>query len=197
MVIRISAVLLAAGLSQRMGGDKLLLEYNSKSFLQHAVELLSMLDVDQRILVTTDARAVTLSLSPEIRVCINHTPEVGKGSSIKIGVEATVGTHYLFLTADQPKLKKEDIQPMLEAAQIHPDKIIHPVINSTPVSPTVFPARFRNELLSLYDKSIREQKDFGGQVIRDANNHLCFTVEPKNPLRFTDIDTLEDFKNLK
>jgi len=197
MTIRISAILLAAGLSQRMGADKLLLEYRGKSILQHAIDLLSGLDVFEKILVTTETRAKAIDLTTDVRLCINSNPEAGKSSSIKIGVEVTSGTHFLFLTADQPKLNIEDIEPILEAALIHPDMIIHPVINSEPVSPTLFPARFREELLNLYKKPRIKENDLGGQIIRDANKSFCLTIEPKNPLRFADIDTTEDYRNLK
>jgi molybdenum cofactor cytidylyltransferase len=197
MLVKVSAILLAAGLSQRMGRDKLLLEYRGKSILQHAVDLLSGLDVYERILVTTDVRAKTIDLAADVRLCINSNPEEGKSGSIKIGLEAAGGTHLLFLTADQPKLKVEDITPMLDAARKYPDMILHPVINSEPVSPTLFPARFREELLSLYKRSLKQQNDFGGQAIRDANKQSCLTIEPENPLRFADVDTAEDYRSLE
>ena len=196
MCDKVSAILLAAGLSQRMRSDKLLLDYNGKSILQHSVDLLSELPVFERILVTTEARSVDISLSPDVLVCINSQPERGLSSSIHIGVEKATGTHYMFLTSDQPKLTKADIVPLLDAAQNNPDKIIYPVIDSIPCSPTILPESFREELLKLYDLSQHHKNDTGGRIIRDANKHLNLPIEPANPANFIDIDSIEDYKNL-
>ena len=196
MIIKISAILLAAGLSQRMGSDKLLLVYNGKSILQHSVDLLSELPVFERILVTTDVRSAVIALPPEVRVCINSQPERGLSSSIHIGVKNAIGTHYLFLTADQPKRTKADLIPLLEAVQDNPDKILYPVIDAVPCSPTIFPGSFREELLNLYSSSQLQQKDTGGRIIRDANKHLSLPIEPANPANFIDIDNIEDYQIL-
>jgi molybdenum cofactor cytidylyltransferase len=196
MCVKVSAILLAAGLSVRMGRDKLLLDYCGTSILQHSVDLLSELPVYERILVTTDARSANIALSPGVRVFINSQPENGLSSSINIGVEKATGTHYMFLTADQPKLTKADILPLMEAAQNNPDKIIYPVIDSIPRSPTIFPGSFREQLLKLYNYSQAQQNDIGGRSIRDANKQLNLAIETENPTNFIDIDTAEDYSIL-
>ena len=183
-------------MSQRMGKDKLLLGYNGTPLLQHSVDLLFELPVFERIMVTTDARLDDISLPPDVRVFINSQPENGLSSSIHIGVEKATGTHYMFLTADQPKLTKMDIMPLLEAAQNNPDKIIYPVIDSIPCSPTMFPEIFREELLKLYDLSQNQKNDTGGRRIRDANKNLNLPIEPANPANFIDIDNVDEYENL-
>ena len=177
----ISAILLAAGLSRRMGSDKLLLMYKGLPLLQHAVDLLNELPVFERIIVSTEARLEHVLLPSGISTVINRNPEAGQSSSIKLGVEAATGTHYLFLAADQPKLKSYDIKPILEVANANPDKIIFP--------PTLFPNRFRSDLLSLTG-------DVGGRIIRDANIEECIEVRPECPENFTDIDSMEDYYEL-
>jgi len=188
-MIKISAILLAAGLSKRMGEDKLLLSYRGSPMLWQTVNLLSELQVHERILVTTDARLEQIFLPPGIRSYINPIPENGQSGSIRIGIKAATGTHYLFLTADQPRLTITDILPLLEAVKKNPDSIIYPEIDSKPVSPTVFPASFRCDLLALAG-------DTGGRTIRDANSELCYMIEPEHPDNFIDIDTAEDFAKL-
>ena len=188
-MLKVSAILLAAGLSRRMGQDKLLLDYKGKSLFQHSIDLLSVLPVFERIVISTGARLECITLPPGIRSCINHTPESGQSGSIRTGVEAATGTHYLFLNADQPKLKPYDIIPLLEAAKLHPDKIIFPVIDLKPNSPTVFPNQFRSELLDL-------SGDTGGREIRKTNQDKCFSVEPECPENFKDIDIMEEYNDL-
>jgi len=187
--IKVSAILLAAGLSSRMGEDKLLMNYRGNPMLWQTVNLLSDLPVYERIIVTTDARLKRISLPPGIKPCINSYPKNGQSESIRIGVEAATGTHYLFLVADQPLLTPADLIPLIKSATENPDKIIYPIINSKPSSPTVFPSKLRTELLTLSD-------DTGGRVLREVYPELCYTIKPEYPMNFIDIDTIEDFHDL-
>jgi molybdenum cofactor cytidylyltransferase len=189
MIRKVSAILLAAGLSARMGADKLLLDYNGKSFFQHSVDLLQELPVYELIIVTTDVRYKQVIIPPDIKVCINPHPEQGQSSSIRAGVEAATGTHYLFLVADQPLLASKDIQPLLDASVDNPEKIIFPIIDSNPTSPTLFPGSFREKLQKLCG-------DKGGRVLRDANKEVWHPVYPENPERFIDIDCKLDYIKL-
>ena len=187
--VKVSAILLAAGLSRRMGEDKLLLTYRESTLLQRSVNLMSKLPVYERILVTTETRLESVTLPIGIKACINCFPEHGLSSSVRIGVEEATGTHYLFLVADQPKLDLIDILQILKSINDNPDKIIFPVIDSKPGSPTVFPAVTRPELLKVTG-------DEGGRTIRDAHPELCFAIEPEHPKHFIDIDSFEDYTNL-
>jgi len=186
--LKISAILLAAGLSRRMGRDKLLLEFDGRSFLQRAVDLLSELPVYERIVVISGGKQDFLSFSPGVHACINSNPENGLSGSVRLGVEAAVGTHFLFLNADQPRLTLDDLLPLIKAAEDNPDKIVYPVIDSKPVTPVLFPGCFRQDLLSL-------SGDAGGRSIRDMYKDLNLTIEPESPGNFKDFDTGEDFKS--
>ena len=187
--MKVSAILLAAGLSRRMGTDKLLLDYKGKTFLQHSIDLLSELPVYERIVVTTDARLELVNMPPGIRPYINPKPESGQSGSIRIGVEVATGSHYIFLTADQPKLTPDDIASLLEAAVLKPDKIVYPKIKSKPTSPTIFPNSCRKKLLELTG-------DTGGREIRDKNPESCFAIEPEHIKNFVDIDSEEEYHEL-
>ena len=187
--MKVSAILLAAGLSRRMGQDKLLLIYKEKSLLQHSIDLMVKLPVFERILVTSDARVEHLVLTPGIRLVVNPLPENGQSGSIHTGIKAATGSHYLFLAADQPRITSDDLKPLLETARANQDSIIVTTIDSKPNSPTLFPKRFRNDLLNLTG-------DTGGRIVRDANRESCCSFEPVNPINFRDIDSAEDFYDI-
>ena len=186
--MRISAILLAAGLSQRMDEDKLLLEYQGRSLLQHSIDLLSELPVFERFIVTTEVRVANMTIPAEVRLIINNSPAIGQSESIRLGVTEAKGTHYLFLVADQPKLTSADLMPIINAEKC--DSIVFPVVDSEPRSPTMFPSSFRFELLSLSD-------DSGGRVVRDAHPEVCHAIVPERPENFVDIDNMEDYKKLR
>ena len=170
-----------------MGKDKLLLDYNGKTLLDHSMDLLSSLPVFERICVSAEERLCSIKGYENIKYYINPKPESGLSGSVHIGTKNAAGTHLLFLSADQPKLTENDVLALIEAAKQNPDKIIFPQIGKKPTSPTIFPVSFREELLS-------QKGDNGGRSIRDANKELCLPVTPVNPAHFTDIDNEADYR---
>jgi molybdenum cofactor cytidylyltransferase len=188
--LRISAVLLAAGLSRRMGEDKLLLLYQGKTLLQHAVDLLSALPVYEKLIVTTEARVKKVEVPFGMRVLINDNPKDGQSATVRLGVKNATGSHFFFITADQPGLTAPALMPLIELAGNNPDKIIFPVINKLPNSPTLFPASHRPELLEL-------SGDTGGRLIRDANPEKCLSFNPELPELFFDVDNVGDYAELE
>ena len=185
----VSAILLAAGLSSRMGGDKLLLPYRGKPMLQHALDVLAALPAEEKIVVTTQARLGEVGIPGGIRAVINPHPEDGLSGSVRLGVLSATGGWYLFMTADQPLLGLTDIQPILDGAADSEIGIVHPVIGGSPCMPSLFSARFRAKLLSLTG-------DMGGRAVRDAHPGACLGITPTNPGNFLDIDSLEDYLSL-
>lgn len=186
---KVSAVLLAAGLSRRMGGDKLLLPYMGKPLLARAVELMGALPFHEKILVTTPARLDKIHLPAGVTPVLNLRPELGQGESLRLGTGAATGEHYLFLAADQPLLDAAVLRWLLSHAKKNADKIVYPVVEGKPCNPAIFPALFRAELLSL-------SGDTGGRAVRLAHPESCLALEAREPAVFLDIDCREDYWNL-
>ena len=214
MEYTISAILLAAGLSRRMGGeeDKLLLPYNSKPILQNAIDVLAELSGLSRpadlyyspgmpfrkraesisfelILVTTPDKLKHVRVPGNIRIIINNKPDVGQSESIRLGVKAATGDVYFFMSADQPLLTMQDIKPIIFTAQKNKNKIIYPTTNGRPINPVIFPAEFKKEFLSLTG-------DTGGREIRNNHPEFCIAIEVENPENFKDINNKADYYKL-
>jgi len=172
-----------------MGEDKLSFDYEGKSLLQRAVDLLSDLPVHRHIIITTDAGSKSIVLPPGIQLFVNKDPSAGLSGSVKLGVKKARGTHYLFLNADQPRLTLNDVYQLLKIAKANPDKIIYPMINEKPCSPTIFPKSFRKQLLGLSGNK-------GGSVVRDANEEYSIGAIPEHLNNFVDVDNMEDYRGL-
>lgn len=185
----ITAIILAAGFSRRMEGkDKLLLPFRGKALLTHTLQLVAGLPFARRLLVSTPNRLDIVELPDNMHAVLNFHPERGQSESVRLGVEAAPATGaYLFFTGDQPLLNAKAIRPLLEQADdCH---IIYPQVVGRPASPTLFPARFRGDLLAL-------SGDTGGRAVRAAHPDACRPVEVHNQDGFYDIDTEEDYHRL-
>ena len=189
MSSNISAILMAAGFSRRMGGDKLFLSYRGKTLIGHALCLLDKLPVFEKIIVSTAERLEKLELPRGVRAVTNLYPQRGQSESIRLGLWVTSGQWYLFLNADQPKLDVSALLPMLELTKNNPGKIIYPVVNGKPCSPVLFHKNFRNSLLTITG-------DEGGKSLREANAWACVPYHTEKPELFIDVDTPEDIKNI-
>jgi len=184
--MKLSVILLAAGLSERMGEDKLLFEFNKISMLERAINLINKIEAYEKVIVTTEPRIKKAAVPDDIKVIINPDPGKGLSSSIKLGVKNSKGTHYLFMAADQPKLRVNDIAPIINSVNKHSDKIIYPLVGGEPCMPAVFPSSFYDELISL-------KGDEGGKVLREKYPQLCVGITAENPKNFADIDTKENY----
>ena len=187
-----SAILLAAGLSTRMGGeDKLLLEYRGATLLEHAVALLDSLPCGEKIIVSCPGRLGRLALPKGVRAVANHNPRLGQSESLRLGLGAAGAGQqwYLFLSADQPRLSARALEPMFKLASENRGKIIYPVVNGQPCMPALFATDFRRQLLA-------QTGDTGGRAVRAANAGHCITFCPASPCDFMDIDSPEDYRRL-
>lgn len=184
---RISAIVLAAGLSRRMGRNKLILPFRGKPLLSHTLELIDALPFGEKILVTTKDTAGAVAIPPGFSTVINENPEEGQSSSLRLGVSAVALDHYMFFPGDMPFL---DRAAALEIADEAEDGlIVIPEAEGKPASPVIFPKFLREELLAL-------SGDEGGRQLFSAYDTLCKRIRPRNPGALRDIDTPEDFSAL-
>ena len=189
MLYNFSAIMLAAGLSSRMGQDKLLLSYRDKTLLESAATLLWGLPCREKILVTTRERLATISLPDNIAVVINQNPQFGQSESLRLGLLAAMGGEgFVFLTADQPNLTPADLEPLFLLAAKNPGRIIYPSAAGRGGSPVFFPASFREKLMAV-------RGDAGGRAVRLAHPDLALTFEA-DPEIFADVDSPDDYTKL-
>lgn len=184
---RVSAIVLAAGLSRRMRQNKLLMPYRGKPIVQHVLELVSRLAFWEKILVSTRETVSQLRVPDCFTVLINVSPGLGQGESARMAVEAATGGYYMFFAGDTPLLDEATVLLLLN--QIEENRIIVPTADGNPGSPCIFPRSCREELLAL-------RGDQGGRTVRDAHPGLCKHVEVPDANTLRDIDTIDDYNHL-
>src|SRR5215472_12813404 len=120
----ISAIVPAAGLSSRMGQNKLLMCFGGKSLIEHAVDTLRASEVDEIIVVLGhDAGRVRSRLegheNQRHRVKFVHNPDYREGlsTSVRAGMGAVAkGTEAIMIyLADQPLIEPYEINYLIQA----------------------------------------------------------------------------------
>lgn len=189
----ILAIILAAGFSKRMGENKLLLEYEGKTFIQTIIEKLLEINFNKIILVVSNLEIYKKykNYNEKLFVIFNDKAEKGISESIKKAVVYAKNNlevdKYMFFVADQPLLKKETILKIIEESSSN--KIIVPKSNNTMYNPVIFPNKYTSELLNL-------EGDRGGkQIILNHLDNITF-VDIEDANEFQDVDVIEEYIKL-
>ena len=121
----------------------------------------------------------------------NHKPEEGISRSIRLGLERLDDCDgILFMVGDQPLLRQETAQRLLDTARDKPGSIIAPVrSDGRPGNPCFFPARFFPELMALTG-------DTGGRRVMKAHPEAVISL-PVNDRELADTDTPQALAALK
>lgn len=196
----VTAIVLAAGISSRMGSLKQLLTYHGRPLLRHVIDNLSRSKVDN-IIVVIGHRHQEVAASLEglpVQLVINPDYTTGQSSSVKTGIRAlpnpiTFATNtnrqgVLFVLGDLPLLKPETIDILIENFMDN-GGIIAPFYQGTRGNPVLFDLSFRAEFDSL-------QGDTGAREILARHPEALHRIDVTDPGILLDLDTPEDLELL-
>lgn len=126
----LSAVILAAGNSERMGRPKALLEYRGKFFIENVCAALRLAGIEERVAVLgRDAAAITSAWKPAgEKVIVNPEPDLGQLSSLRAGLLAADPGAEAFMVclADQPTIAPQTYKDIIAFWCERKDYIIIP-----------------------------------------------------------------------
>lgn len=189
----ISAIVLAAGESKRMGQPKQMLAWQGKTLLQHVLGNLINSDADEIILVLgNEAETIRKSL-PElpIRMVINRDYKQGMASSLRQGllVMDPKSEAFLVLLADQPGIGPEIINRVIRGfQQANPQRgICRPVYRGLKGHPVLMGVQYRKEILQL-------QGDVGARQILMNHPLDILEIEVEQDLVVMDVDTPDEYR---
>lgn len=187
-MIKISAIIMASGSSSRMGKNKLFLDYQGITFLEHIVTLTEKVAFFERILVISPENLQGLKLPREVKIIQNTEAAKGQSTSVRLGTKAASGEGYLYLTVDQPLLNQALLESLFFAYS--KETIAFPVNQwGEPCSPIFFGNTFRSELLKVTGES-------GGRAVRNKHPEAWREIRVKDPECLIDIDTPKEYKQL-
>ena len=188
----VTAVVLAAGASQRMGQPKQLLPWgrDDQPMLRHVVQTALDTPMDEVVVVLgyeTDRIAPVLEGLP-VRIVVNQAWASGLSTSVRAGVGAISPTAEaaIFLLADQPRLTPEIIAAVVARFRRTRAPIVVPQVAGRRGAPALFARHLFGELRAI-------QGDQGGRDLIARHPDLTVTVELPSVALLADVDTPDDY----
>jgi molybdenum cofactor cytidylyltransferase len=187
-------IILAAGNSSRLGQPKQLLKYKEFTLLRNVV-LQAKLVPKSNILVVTGAykEIVDKELADTaVKIINNPNWETGMASSITIGLETLCAINpkvksCIFSVCDQPFLKTNIFNELLEAQSIMGKGIAASAYAGILGVPVLFTSHYFEELLNL------EGNEGAKKLLQHYKNDVAEVSFEKGAI---DIDTIEDYNRL-
>jgi molybdenum cofactor cytidylyltransferase len=194
--MRTAAIVLAAGKSERMGTNKLLLKLNHQTIIESILDAIEHSKIDETVVVLGHKpKEIIDVIRPrlsKIKVVINEKYEEGMTSSFQIGLRHVDYMDAAFLIlGDGPILNYRFLDAMIEQMKksLIEALIISPAYRGKKGHPLLFHKEIFDEILNLKDP----------EVIRDVvHRHANKLIKIKGP-RWTvmDIDTPDDFIEIR
>lgn len=192
--LEISAIILAAGVSRRMGGrDKLFLEIAGKPILQHAVDNALACRLHEVVVIAGEHTAKVRKLleRSKARVVENKQYMEGMSASLRVGVAAVAdrAEGVLVLLGDQPNLRPGTLNRFVEIFWEGKKKIVAARYGGVIGNPVLFHREFFPHLQRL-------QGDTGARSLlqRFSENMAAIDIPAEEAV---DVDTPTDFERLQ
>jgi len=191
----ICGIVLAAGLSSRMGRPKMLLPWKGSTVIDQLLKNLVNSVLKEIIVVTGANRDDIEKLVTRYHFQTVFNPQFANGSmlvSLQTGLREMPSSCSAFfvILGDQPSLKSETINSMVDHYIYQPGLILIPSYKMQRGHPWLLDISFKNEILSL------EEPETLRDFLRLHQSEITYQVMD-NPEILDDMDTPEDYEKLK
>ena len=188
----ISAIVLAAGQSKRMGGDnKLIKKYNKKYLINHIIGTLIKSKVNKIIVVLgfqkIKVRKITVK-NKKINFVFNKNYKSGMASSIKTGLKRILKKNigFLVVQADMPLISKKIINSLCYAIENNNKEIVVPIYKRNMGNPI----GFKSSMIKILNKT---KGDSGAKKMIKRNKKKLSLIKVNSKSIFKDFNTQRDF----
>jgi molybdenum cofactor cytidylyltransferase len=187
----ICAIVLAAGLSRRMGVQKLLLPFGGSTLVAHIVDrVLESVVEGVYVVVGRHREGIAAALGDRpVSLVANPQADCEMLQSVRCGLRALPGDCEAVLLAlgDQPGISSSLIDRMIGAFRASGPGIVVPSHDGRRGHPLLFAARFRDEVLTSYD-------DTGLRGLLQAHPEDVCELAVAAPEVLLDVDGPDDYR---
>ncbi len=188
----ISAILLAAGESKRMGKPKQLMPFGQNTVVEQVIDnLLSSVVNEVIVVVGYRAEEVIKSIvGKPVKIAINPNYQQGMSTSIIAGLNLVDSRAQAVMLAlgDQPLINSQTINRLIAEFYNHDKGIATPTYQGGRGHPIIFAIKYKEKLLEL-------KGDIGGrQIVKDHPDDIL-EVAVNSQSIITDIDTISDYQS--
>jgi molybdenum cofactor cytidylyltransferase len=188
----ISAIVLAAGESTRMGFPKMLLDFNGRSMLECVISNIRESEIDDILVVLGAYRSELEEIvtKTSARCCYNDDYKDGMLSSVKCGFRniPLLAEAVLVFQGDQPFITSKVIKKVVEAWGDSGKGIIIPVCKNRRGHPLMVSKKYFHEIEKL-------SRDEGLRSLSHKYLDDIFEVVTEEAGILRDFDTFEDYKS--
>lgn len=188
----ISAILLAAGESRRMGSPKALLHYQGQTFIERICTAFLTAGVDE-LIVVLGARAEeigrALPTHPALRSVVNSRYSQGQLSSLMVGIGALSPESEAAIVnlVDHPLVSSETIKAVIDSFRAAPLHIVIASYQGKRGHPVLFSSQIYGEILAA-------PLDQGAKVVVRKDPTRVREIPLDDPGILADIDTPEEYR---
>ncbi len=191
---RVAAIVLAAGLSSRMGTNKLLIDLDGKPLLVRTLEEILSSGVEHVLVVTGHQAEEIKAAISYLNVQIVHNPNYAEGlsGSVKMGIAAVESFDAAFVClGDMPLVKAADLDQMIAAFDVEEGRdLIAPVQGRKLGNPVLWGRNYFGPLQSLGG-------DRGARSLLEAQRQSITEIEIGHDGILLDADTPEALAKIK
>lgn len=192
MAKRVTAIVLAAGESRRMGVPKLLLPWGETTVLGQTLHHLHESKVDHILLVSGHQAEKVKEIAEARQIEVVHNEAYAEGemlSSLQVGVRhlADDADAALVILADQPLVSPEIIDRLLAAYEAGKGELIAPTYEGARGNPVLIGRPFFTELLALpWGRAPR--------TLLRRHQEALYLVPVQSPAVLQDLDRPEQYR---
>jgi molybdenum cofactor cytidylyltransferase len=192
-----AGIILAGGMSRRLGMPKQLLEVGGSTVLSRVIGAAINSELD-RVIVVLGHHAETIKASmhgilenEKVVTVLNPWYPEGMSTSLQCGLKEIqyAFPSIMILMGDQPLLSAKTINLLLKAFRSSQKDICVPVNKGKRGLPVCFTKRFYLDIFSI-------KGDIGARQIIDENADSVISIEISDPEVFLDIDDSDDVREI-
>ncbi|KMT22080.1 selenium cofactor biosynthesis protein YqeC [Clostridium cylindrosporum] len=190
--IDVCGIVMASGLSRRMGSNKLIMKVNDEPMVETVIKEATLSHLKKVIVVYNKDEVLNIIKNYHVDCIYNPSPETGQSISVKLGLNESDKEDYIgfmFFVSDQPFITSTLINKILSEFVEKVDNIVIPIYNGKNGTPVVFPSYLREEFKSL------DGDNGGREIIRNSQKVTKLKIE--NARLGMDVDTPEVYDSLR